>query len=55
MELTEKGREARRKYQADWLARNKDKRAAYLKKYWDKKADEAEPAGARPSTFQKEK
>jgi len=42
MELTEKGKEARRKYQAEWLAKNKAKRADTLAKYWERKAEENE-------------
>lgn len=36
--ITEIAREAQRKYQREWRAKNKDKVAAINRRYWEKKA-----------------
>lgn len=40
MNMTEAAREARRKYQREWNARNADKRREYMARYWARKAAE---------------
>lgn len=42
MNMTEAAREARRKYQREWNARNVDKRREYMARYWARKANEAD-------------
>lgn len=42
VELSKEAEEARRKYHREWQRANKDKVAKYNKRYWEKKAREAE-------------
>lgn len=39
-EMSEAAKAARRAYQRDWQRKNKEKRAAYLCAYWERKAAE---------------
>lgn len=36
--MTDAGREARNRYNREWYAANKEKRAAINKRYWEKRA-----------------
>ena len=47
--MTDAGREARNRYNREWYAANKEKRAAINKRYWEKRAAKlaAEKAAAR--------
>lgn len=38
MALTEEAKEARRAYQREWNARNREKRREYMARYWKRKA-----------------
>lgn len=40
--LSEKARKMRNEYAKNWRANNKDKVAEYMRRYWQKKAEEAE-------------
>ena len=46
--MTDAGREARNRYNREWYAANKEKRAAINKRYWEKRAAKlaAERGGA---------
>ena len=37
--MTDKGRESRRKYYAEWRAKNRDKVREYNARYWAKRAE----------------
>ena len=40
LELSETAKEARRKYQHEWAAKNREKQKEYTRRYWEKKAAE---------------
>ncbi len=42
MALSQEAREARRAYQREWRKKNRDKVREYEKRYWERKAAEAE-------------
>lgn len=49
--MTNAGREARNRYNREWYAANKEKRAAINKRYWEKRATKlAVEKGARDAT-----
>lgn len=46
---TDAGREARRQYQREWRARNRERIAEYNRTYWQRKAEAAQ-SGNREET-----
>lgn len=45
-EITEAAAEARRQYQKNWYAKNRDKVKEYHKRYWERKAADTAAAKA---------
>lgn len=43
--MTDKAKEARKKYQKKWRAQNKDKVRQYNERYWQKRAEEGRDNG----------
>lgn len=50
MELSEAAKQARREYQREWRAKNKDKIAESRRRYWEKQAQMMPAANTAPAT-----
>jgi hypothetical protein len=44
-EMSEAAREARRTYMREWRRKNKDKTQEHTRRYWEKKAQDAQDEG----------